>query len=84
MNSFGSESSCCHSSILASHCSSACSSALRLGVPPLSLYRQCAAIPNSAVACIWFVRIWTSRGLPSGPITVVCRDWYMLNLGIAT
>ena len=41
-------------------------------------------IPNSAVACIWFVRIWTSRGLPSGPITVVCRDWYMLNLGIAT
>ena len=24
-----------------------------------------------------------SSGLPSGPITVVCSDWYMLNLGIA-
>ncbi len=30
------------------------------------------------------VRIWISSGLPSGPITVVCRAWYMLALGIAT
>ncbi len=29
------------------------------------------------------VRIWISSGLPSGPITVVCSAWYMLNLGIA-
>ncbi len=34
--------------------------------------------------CISSVRIWISSGLPSGPITVVCRAWYMLNLGIAT
>ena len=29
------------------------------------------------------VRICISTGLPVGPITVVCSDWYMLNLGIA-
>ena len=29
------------------------------------------------------VRIWISSGLPSGPITVVWRAWYMLNLGMA-
>ena len=29
------------------------------------------------------VRICSSTGLPLGPITVVCSDWYMLNLGIA-
>src|SRR5947209_13198697 len=28
--------------------------------------------------CISWVRIWISSGLPSGPITVVCSDWYML------
>ena len=48
-----------------------------------SLYIQCAAIPNSARSCISRVRIWISSGRPSGPITVVCSDWYMLNLGIA-
>ena len=48
-----------------------------------SLYFQCAATPYSARRCIWWVRIWISTGLPSGPITVVCSDWYMLNLGIA-
>ena len=31
-----------------------------------------------------FVRIWISSGRPSGPITVVCSAWYMLNFGIAT
>ena len=31
-----------------------------------------------------WVRICSSTGLPSGPITVVCSDWYMLNFGIAT
>ena len=30
------------------------------------------------------VRICISTGLPCGPITVVCSDWYMLNFGIAT
>jgi hypothetical protein len=48
-----------------------------------SLYIQCAAIPNSARSCISRVRIWISSGRPSGPITVVCSDWYMLNFGIA-
>ncbi len=36
------------------------------------------------MSCISRVRIWISSGRPSGPITVVCSDWYMLNLGIAT
>ena len=27
------------------------------------------------------VRIWISTGLPPGPTTVVCNDWYMLKLG---
>ncbi len=48
-----------------------------------SLYFQCAATPYSARRCIVCVRIWISTGLPSGPITVVCSDWYMLNFGIA-
>ena len=48
-----------------------------------SLYFQCAATPYSARRCISWVRIWISTGLPPGPITVVCSDWYMLNLGIA-
>jgi hypothetical protein len=28
-------------------------------------------------------RICISTGLPVGPMTVVCNDWYMLNFGIA-
>ena len=48
-----------------------------------SLYFQCAATPYSARRCIWWVRICTSTGLLSGPITVVCSDWYMLNFGTA-
>jgi hypothetical protein len=48
-----------------------------------SLYFQCAAMPYSARLCIARVRICSSTGLPSGPITVVCSDWYMLNFGIA-
>ena len=42
-----------------------------------------AATPYSARRCIVWVRIWISTGLPCGPMTVVCRDWYMLNFGIA-
>ena len=42
------------------------------------------AIPNSAVRCISPVRTWISSGLPSGPMTVVCSERYMLNLGMAT
>jgi len=48
-----------------------------------SLYFQCAAIPYSARRCIEKDRICSSTGLPCGPITVVCNDWYMLNFGIA-
>ena len=86
MNSRGSASSCCQSSSERSHLSLP-SEPLRApaavaGVPA-SLYIQCAAIPNSARSCISRVRIWISSGRPSGPITVVCSDWYMLNLGIA-
>jgi hypothetical protein len=40
-------------------------------------------MPNSAARCIAAVRIWISMGRPLGPITVVCKDWYMLNLGMA-
>ena len=49
-----------------------------------SLYFQCAATPYSARRCMPMVRICISTGLPDGPITVVCSDWYMLNFGIAT
>lgn len=48
-----------------------------------SLYFQCAATPYSARWCMEWVRICSSTGLPAGPMTVVCSDWYMLNLGIA-
>ena len=51
---------------------------------PFSLYFQCAATPYSARRCMDLVRICISTGLPCGPITVVCSDWYMLNFGIAT
>ncbi len=30
-----------------------------------------------------WVRIWISSGMPFGPTTVVCSDWYMFDLGIA-
>ena len=40
-----------------------------------SLYRQCAATPNSACRCMSWVRICSSTGLPPGPSTVVCNDW---------
>ncbi len=52
-------------------------------MPISSLYFQWAATPYSARWCIARVRICSSTGLPSGPMTVVCSDWYMLNLGIA-
>ena len=40
-------------------------------------------MPNTAVRCISCVRIWISSGMPFGPTTVVCNDWYMFDLGIA-
>ena len=83
MNSCGSESSCCQSSIERSHLSLSSPSAVRARRLAPSLYIQCAATPNSAISCISRVRIWISSGSPSGPITVVCSDWYMLNFGIA-
>ena len=53
------------------------------GLADIALYFQCAATPYSARRCISRVRICTSTGLPVGPITVVCRDWYRLNFGRA-
>ena len=50
---------------------------------PEALYFQCAATPYSARWCMSWVRIWISTGRPFGPSTVVCSDWYMLNLGMA-
>jgi hypothetical protein len=49
----------------------------------LVLYAQCAATPDSAVACMSRVRIWNSIILPPGAMTVVWRLWYRLDLGIA-
>ena len=46
------------------------------------LYFQWAATPYSAVWCMAQVRICTSKGMPSRPMTVVCRDWYRLGLGV--
>ncbi len=40
-------------------------------------------MPSSAILCISGVRICTSTRSLSGPITVVCSDWYMFGLGIA-
>ena len=47
-----------------------------------SLYFQWAATPYSAVSCISLVRICTSKGTPSSPMTVVWRLWYILGLGV--
>ena len=63
------------------HPCQACSSSLSSLVTP-ALYFQCAAMPYSAVWCISQVRICTSKGMPSLPMTVVCSDWYMLGLGV--
>jgi len=82
-NSAGSAASRCQSS----SCRSQVISSICVGGPTtaflFSLYRQCAAMPYSAVRCIAWVRICISTGLPVGPMTVVCSDWYMLNFGIA-
>ncbi len=88
MNSRGSAMSCCQSMSERSHLTLPSESlrTARLPVRPgaPSLYIQCAAIPNSARSCISRVRIWISSGRPSGPITVVCSEEYMLNFGMAT
>ena len=86
-NSPGSSTSFCQSSSWRSHCmslSAASSALLSVPVRTSSLYFQCAATPYSARRCIPKVRICISTGLPEGPMTVVCSDWYMLNFGIAT
>ena len=80
MNSRGSAMSFSQSIIWPSHARSAVS----FDCFPPSLYRQCAAMPYCAVRCMSSVRIWISRGAPFGPTTVVCKDWYMFDLGIAT
>ena len=84
-NSPGSEVSFCQSSSWRTQSRSPLSSAPRTATatPLPSLYFQCAATPYSARRCISSVRICSSTGLPSGPSTVVCSDWYMLNFGIA-
>ena len=40
-----------------------------------SLYFQWAATPYSACSSILRVRICTSKGMPSWPMTVVCKLW---------
>ena len=84
MNSLASLVSDCHSMICRSHCRRSRFASVRCaGFEPFALYIQCAAMPHWAVSCISCVRIWISSGLPCGPMTVVCSDWYMLNLGMA-
>jgi hypothetical protein len=78
MNSAALVVSFCHSIMLLSQPRRVASRSLRP-----CLYIQWAAIPNSAVASISLVRIWISSSFPSLDMTVVCSDWYMLNLGIA-
>jgi GTP pyrophosphokinase len=80
-NSPGSAASFCQSSSWRSQVMSSPGTAP--AEPPVSLYFQCAAMPYSARLCISTVRICSSTGLPLGPITEVCSDWYMLNLGRA-
>ena len=78
-NSAGSAVSRCQSTSWRSQARSA-------GVLPVvisSRYFQCAATPYSDRRCMPQVLICSSTGLPPGPITVVCSDWYMLNFGIA-
>ncbi len=82
MNSPGSAASFCQSSSWRSHAISSPLTGLPGAAAP-SLYFQWAAMPYSARLCISTVRICSSTGLPCGPITVVCSDWYMLNFGIA-
>ncbi|SLH41664.1 Uncharacterised protein [Mycobacteroides abscessus subsp. abscessus] len=74
-NSAGSAASRCQSSSWRIHAMSSTSARSPECLPLVSLYRQCAAMPNSAVRCMSWVRICTSSGLPSGPTTVVCSDW---------
>ena len=58
------------------------SKSFSLPEPVPCLYFQWAAMPYSAVSCMSQVRICTSKGMPSEPMTVVCRDWYILGLGV--
>ena len=61
-----------------SECSKASRTEVSHSSKPLSpltpLYLQCAASPRSAISSILCVRICTSTHLPSGPMTVICRD----------
>ena len=72
--------SCWLSSSLRTHSKASSVPSLALAMP--CLYFQWAAMPYSAVWCISQVRICTSKGMPSRPMTVVCRDWYMLGFGV--
>ena len=83
-NSWGSSISFCHSSVSLSQDNLSSLTVTFAFFPPkklASLYAQCAAIPYSAILCISQVRICTSKGVPFGPINVVCKDWYMLGFG---
>ena len=72
--------SCWPSRSLRTHSNSCSVPRFWLAIP--CLYFQWAATPYSAVWCIPQVRICTSKGMPSRPMTVVWRDWYMLGLGV--
>ena len=71
INSSGSA-SCWFSSSLRTHSKASSLPSLSLDIP--CLYFQWAAMPYSAVLCISSVRICTSKGRPSRPMTVVWRD----------
>ena len=49
-----------------------------------TLYRQCAATPNSACMCIDTVLTWTSKLFPASSFTTVCKDWYPFDFGLET
>src|SRR5258708_2597944 len=54
----------------------------RLSSAASSLYFQWADNPFSAISIMRLERICTSTHLPWGPITVVCRASYPLDLGL--
>ena len=83
-NSSGSCISFCHSSVSLSHASlSSVTTTLDFLNLFASLYAQCAAIPYSATLCMSHVRTCTSNGVPFGPISVLCIDWYIFGFGTA-
>ena len=53
------------------------------GEPLRSVVPRLVSGEWAATICISGVRIWNSTLSPPGPMTVVCRDWYILAFGRA-